>query len=167
MAVIREICEADASDFLWLCKTLDRESTMMMYEPGERRTTVETMRKHIRVIREVDNSAIFVVEAEARLAGYIEAAGGCFNRNKHSATIIIGILQEFSGRGLGTRLFNHMEAWAWRQGLHRLELTVMTHNTAAIALYKKMGFVEEGVRRCSLQVDGEWIDEFTMAKILE
>ncbi|TWK28361.1 hypothetical protein CHCC20372_0996 [Bacillus paralicheniformis] len=30
-----------------------------------------------------------------------------------------------------------MEKWACEEKLHRLELTVMTHHTAAVRLYKK------------------------------
>ena len=36
--------------------------------------------------------------------------------------------------------------WAREQGLHKLSLSVFPHNTAAIALYRKFGFVAEGRR---------------------
>jgi len=36
--------------------------------------------------------------------------------------------------------------WARGQGLHKLSLSVWPHNAAAIALYRKYGFVEEGRR---------------------
>jgi len=50
--------------------------------------------------------------------------------------------------------------------LHRLELTVMAHNSRAIRLYKRMGFSVEGRRSECLFVDGQFIDELTMAAIL-
>ena len=34
--------------------------------------------------------------------------------------------------------------WARERGLHKLSLSVFPHNAAAIALYRKFGFVEEG-----------------------
>jgi len=37
-------------------------------------------------------------------------------------------------------------AWAGEQRLHKLSLSVFAHNEAAIALYRKFGFVEEGRR---------------------
>jgi RimJ/RimL family protein N-acetyltransferase len=40
-------------------------------------------------------------------------------------------------------------------GVVRLELAVYTHNTIAMRLYEKMGFVREGVRRSSLRVGDE------------
>ncbi|WP_234922806.1 GNAT family N-acetyltransferase [Lactococcus cremoris] len=46
-------------------------------------------------------------------------------------------------------------------------MTVMINNYAAIALFQKQGFTIEGVRRESMCVDGEFIDEFYMSKILD
>jgi RimJ/RimL family protein N-acetyltransferase len=51
-------------------------------------------------------------------------------------------------------------------GLHRLELMVMTHNAAAVALYRKMGFQVEGTHTHALCVDGRYVDEYCMAKLL-
>ena len=36
--------------------------------------------------------------------------------------------------------------WARERGLHKLSLGVFAHNAAAIALYRKFGFLEEGRR---------------------
>lgn len=48
----------------------------------------------------------------------------------------------------------------------RLELTVVTENRAAVALYKKDGFLIEGVKKHSLMIDGKAFDEYYMVKIL-
>ncbi len=42
----------------------------------------------------------------------------------------------------------------------------MTYNTAGIALYKKMGFEIEGTKRNSLFIDGKYVDEYYMSKLL-
>ena len=70
------------------------------------------------------------------------------------AAIVIGILQEYSGRGIGTTLFKEVEKWARLHDVWRLELTVMAHNTRAQALYRKIGFEQEGVKKASLIIDG-------------
>ena len=79
---------------------------------------------------------------------------------------MIGILQKFTGMGIGTTLFTEAEKWARQVGIHRLELTVMSHNHAGLALYKKMGFFVEGTAKDSLLVDGTYVNEYYMAKIL-
>ena len=112
------------------------------------------------------NSTILVAEHDERLIGFIEAIGGPFQRTHHCAHIVIGILQRYTGKGIGTQLFIALEAWARRQGLHRLELTVMEQNQAGLALYKKRGFVIEGRLRDSVYVDGKYVDMYSMAKLL-
>ncbi len=164
---IRPITPDDAAPFLHLCTQLDYESKFMLYEAGERTTTGERQRQMIEGLLAHDNQTILVLEQDGRLAGYIGAFGETLQRNRHSAYIVIGILKEFTGQGWGRRLFEEMETWARQHGLHRLELTVMIHNTAGLNLYQKMGFQIEGTRKHSLRIDGKYVDEYTMAKILE
>jgi len=70
-------------------------------------------------------------------------------------------------RGVGSALVASAIEWARANGLHKLALGVFPHNNAAIALYKKFGFVEEGrlvqhVRRSS----GELWDLVEMGLLL-
>jgi RimJ/RimL family protein N-acetyltransferase len=167
MIAIRAIQENDAECFLRLCKILDGETAFMMLEPGERQTTVQEQRERIERILSQDNQIIFVAEEDNHLVGYVAAFGGSYQRNRHCAYLVAGILRSHAGQGLGTRLFQEVDAWAQRQGLRRLELTVMTHNLAGLALYRKMGFEVEGVKRNSLMVGNEPVDEFYMGKLLE
>jgi RimJ/RimL family protein N-acetyltransferase len=48
------------------------------------------------------------------------------------------------GQGVGTALLAAAIEWARARGLHKLTLGVFPHNHAAIALYEKFGFVQEG-----------------------
>ena len=50
------------------------------------------------------------------------------------------------GRGVGSALLAAAIGRARHDGLHKLCLEVFAENTAAIALYRKSGFVEEGRR---------------------
>ena len=77
-----------------------------------------------------------------------------------------GVLQSHVGRGVGSKPFEVLIAWTEVSPLNRLELTVMTHNTPAVALYQKFGFQIEGTKRHSLHVDGTYVDEYVMAQIL-
>ena len=42
----------------------------------------------------------------------------------------------------------------------------MAHNTRAIRLYERMGFSVEGRRSECLLIEGQFVDELTMAAIL-
>lgn len=50
------------------------------------------------------------------------------------------------GRGVGSALVAAAIGWARSHRLHKLCLEVFAHNAAAIALYRKCGFLEEGRR---------------------
>jgi RimJ/RimL family protein N-acetyltransferase len=165
--IIRTIRENDAEQFLNLCKQLDAETQFMMLEPDERKTTLEEQRTQIEILLRQENQTIFVAEQVNQLVGYLAASGGKFIRNRHSAHIVIGILQAFTGQGIGTQLFQSLEEWAQQQRLHRLELTVMKHNIAGVALYHKQGFAIEGTKRHSLHINGKYVDEYYMAKLLD
>jgi RimJ/RimL family protein N-acetyltransferase len=166
MVMIREIRESDAEEFLNLCKNIDAETQFMMFEPGERPTTIEEQRKGIKDILSRDNQTILVAEKDNQLIGYLAAYGGRCKRNRHSVYLITGILQAFTSQGIGTRLFVELEKWARENNIHRLELTVLVHNEAALALYRKMGFEIEGMKKHSLFINGSFVDEYCMSKLL-
>lgn len=164
---IRRVRESDAEAVLALFRRLDEETAFMMHEPGERTTTVDEQRAHIRRIAEADTQLLLVADAgDGRLVGFLAATGGMFRRNRHGCYLVMGILQAYTGKGLGTQLFEALDGWVAARKLHRLELTVMTHNAPAIALYLKMGFQIEGTRKHSLRVGDQWFDEYLMAKLL-
>ena len=165
--LIRTIHPDDAEQFLNLRKKLDQETQFMLFEPGERTITVEEQRDHIERLLLQENSTTFVVEHNEQLVGYLEAVGGQLRRIRHSVHIVIGILQDFTGRGIGGHLFAALEEWAHQKSITRMELTVMTHNKAGLALYRKRGFEIEGTKKHSLLINGQYVDEYYMAKLVD
>jgi len=166
MITIREIRESDAEEFLNLCNRIDAETPFMMFEPGERPTTIEDQEDEIRDILSRDNQTIFVAEKDNQLIGYLAAYGGRYKRNRQTVYIVTGILQDFTSQGLGRKLFEQLEGWAKKRKIHRLDLTVMVHNEAALALYRKIGFEIEGRKKHSLYINDSYVDEYWMAKLL-
>lgn len=163
---IRPVRKTDASAFLELTRLLDEETKMMMLEPGERDWSVRDQREMLVELARNPKEVAFVAEVGPRLVGYVSATGGAYRRNAHKARLVIGIMDEFAGKGLGTELMQRVEDWARERGLRRLELTVMKHNERAVALYRKVGFVVEGELTDSLRVGGSYVDELAMAKLL-
>ncbi len=166
MTIIRQIEPADAPAFATLLGQLDGETDFLLFEPDERRTTAAQWHEIIRHMQLHGDSMIFVAEHDGELVGYLRANRETMQRLDHNLLIMVAIRQAYTGLGLGTRLFTRMELWARRRAIHRLYLTVMAHNTRAIALYKKMNFVVEGLHRDAIRIDGAFVDEYTMAKLL-
>ncbi|WP_045608836.1 GNAT family N-acetyltransferase [Vibrio vulnificus] len=163
---IREVRESDAQSLLDLMYQLDRESKFMMLEEGERTTTLEQQAKILESFSESASKAMFVISGENEVYGFAAGIGNTANRNRHSMYCVMGIKQSASGNGYGKQLLEHLETWAAGQEFTRLELTVMCHNDRAFNLYRKYGFEVEGTKRNSLKVDGHYVDEFYMSKLL-
>lgn len=163
---IRGIREEDGEAYLIMLKQIDSETKNMMYEPGERKTTLIEMKRYIVDMLE-NNSFIAVAENEGTLVGFIAAERGFANRIKHSVYIFMGVLAEYRGQGIGKRLFGEFEKWATKNKIVRAELTVMTHNKNALGLYESMGFQIEGEKPKSMKVDGVFIDEYYMGRIFK
>lgn len=71
------------------------------------------------------------------------------------------------GRGVCSALVRATTGLAREQGQHKLSLEVFARNTAAIALYRKCGFVEEGRRtRQYRRASGELWDSIVMGLAL-
>ena len=75
--------------------------------------------------------------------------------------------RDWRGRGVGSALVQAAAGWARGQRLHKLCLEVFAHNTAAIALYRKSGFTEEGRRvKQYRRANGELWDSIVMGLML-
>jgi len=162
---IREATPNDADKFLKLVVEVESKADYMLFEAGERKTTVDKQRKQLEMIEKQENATIFLAEEKGELIGYLITIGGTTNRRKHTAYIVIGVLDQYKGKGIGTALFKQLDEWAIVHDILRLELTVVTQNEAGVSLYKKMGFEVEGMKRKSFLVKEQILDEFYMAKI--
>ncbi|WP_053959352.1 GNAT family N-acetyltransferase [Sulfobacillus thermosulfidooxidans] len=169
MWTIRLIDKKDAGKFMDLQNALDQETRYMLMEPGELSDSVVEWEKRILPFIDQPQNVFWVVEnTDGALVGFLRARGHTPRRLAHSALIVIGIRQAYWGQGIGTQLFQKVEAWAKERGIHRLELEVMVSNRRALGLYHKMGFVVEGLRRHAIRyADGQFVDEYMMAKLLD
>jgi RimJ/RimL family protein N-acetyltransferase len=160
----------DAAALLRLKQRLDRETSFMLLEAGERDASVPALARELasaaRSGNRSGNSVVIVAEIGGELAGYVELTGGTFHRNQATAYVVIGVLAAAGGKGVGRGLLAEAKRWAVAHGVHRLELTVMAHNHRAIGLYQRTGFSIEGRRAECLLIDGQFIDELYMAMVL-
>ncbi|WP_312441622.1 GNAT family N-acetyltransferase [Lacrimispora sp.] len=163
--IIRPIEENDAESLWQMMSALDVETKYMMYEPNERTKNIDRL---ISTIKEAatGNNLFLAAEADHEIVGYISAQKGILRRVKHSAYIVVGIRASYQRQGIGSSFFKQLDKWANDKGVTRLELSVMCINDAAKNLYEKNGFVVEGIKKNSMVVDGTYVDEYYMAKLL-
>ncbi len=73
-----------------------------------------------------------------------------------TATAFIGIGDEnHKGKGLGKEAFNLLLDFGFNElNFHKVQLNVLSYNTAAINMYESLGFVREGTYREFILRDG-------------
>lgn len=105
-----------------------------------------------------------VADADGRIVGMLGVEVSRFGFGE------LGMLvdSEWRGRGVGSALVRAAIERARGQGLHKLCLEVFPTNTAAIGLYRKFGFVEEGRRsKHYRRASGELWDAIVMGRPLD
>ena len=87
-------------------------------------------------------------------------------RMRHGATLGILVHTGYQDQGVGTALMKAVLDLAdnWLM-LVRVELEVFADNARAIHLYEKFGFEKEGLMRMSVVRDGQYQDNYKMARL--
>jgi ribosomal protein S18 acetylase RimI-like enzyme len=83
----------------------------------------------------------------------------------HVVRLTIAVHEGHQREGVGRALMNELLAWARSSPrVEKVELQVRSSNAPAIALYRSLGFVEEGRKTKRLKVgSGAYIDDVYMA----
>lgn len=163
---VREAVPGDSARLVKFFRTLYSETNFMLFEPDEFVVTEEQQARRIAEMSGSESGAMFVHETGNELVGVVFGNRGVARRTRHSLYVVIGVLQAWTGQGIGRTLLEALEVWARCRGLHRLELTVDVSNRRAIALYEKCGFEREGIKRHSRNIEGSYSDELYMSKLI-
>ena len=112
-------------------------------------------------------SCRLVAVADGQVVGWAALHGmNAGLRRAHVRLLAIALLPDWQGRGVGRQLMERLLDWADRwAGVLRIELNVHCDNEHAIALYRSLGFVEEGRHRGYVLKDGRYSDALTMARL--
>ena len=110
-----------------------------------------------------DLGGLIVAVARTEIVGSIHVARSRYGFGE----IGMMVARDWRGRGIGSALLAAAVEWANDHDLHKLSLDVFPHNAAAIALYRKFGFVEEGRRvKHYRRASGELWDTIEMGLLL-
>lgn len=166
--LIRPAVQADASAFLGLWDALDTETQFMLFEPKERKATLESQTARLVNAENSQYVRILALEDVSNdlLAGFCAGRRNSNFRDKHVLEIVIGIRQAYTDKGWGHKLLTELESWAHTVDVRRLELSVMVTNLTGIALYQKLGFVIEGTKKDAVFLASGYVDEYIMAKLI-
>lgn len=164
--IIREAELEDARPFINLQESIFSETDFMLYGKSDIQMTVQGVRKEMNAWKNSTNSILLLAIMNGQFAGYLSITGGPGPRALHRASVVIGVKQEFANKGIASSLMLHGENWAKEVGISKLELSVIKDNLNAQHLYKKLGFKNEGDRLHALIINGQFVDEHYMGKLI-
>jgi ribosomal protein S18 acetylase RimI-like enzyme len=138
---VRPAVEADLDLLVELFWTVAAEGRWVGAEiPFDRAVQRERLARA--VADEMSTVMVAVPAAAGGPVGYIWVKIASYG----AAEIAMLLVDGWRGQGLGRALLQAAISWASSAGAHKMILEVWPHNTAAIELYRRAGFVQEGRR---------------------
>jgi ribosomal protein S18 acetylase RimI-like enzyme len=123
---------------------------------------VERRRLYQRTM-EMPDALLLVAEVDGQVVGQIGVQVARYG----VADLGMAIVDGYRNQGIGTALLEAAISWAARSGAHKMSLEVWPHNEGGLALYRKLGFVEEGRKvRHYRRSNGEVWDAILMGRPL-
>jgi len=167
--VIREAIPDDAEALIKHVKELTSEPNVCVsLTPEEFTYTVDEERNLLTQSISADNSLFLLAFSHGELVGELTCRPSSrLSAQKHVVVLGMSIRNGWRNKGIGSMLLEKAIEWANQsKTIRRIELKVFTINTPAIHLYKKYGFIQEGLLRDAVFRYGKFHDELIMAIIL-
>ena len=109
----------------------------------------------------------FVAIADDKIVGWCDVTLKPRTSQAHCGMLGMGVIEPYRGRGIGKALMEATLKAARAKGLTRVELTVREDNGPAKKLYEAFGFVEEGICRRHIRINGKYVDSYYMALLYD
>lgn len=131
--------------------------------------TVDKERDWIQQHIDDTGKIIFVAKMDGRLVGLATVEKRPRKRIEHVGILAISVNLKYRRRGIATALMEEVVGWAEANCvIEKLGLSVFADNAAAIGLYEKMGFVEEGRRVKEVKRgEGSYVDDILMYRLVK
>ncbi|MEG3754364.1 GNAT family N-acetyltransferase [Psychromonas arctica] len=157
---IRKIESEDVSGFYdALCTVASEGVYLLTTTPPPYGKIANFVRNNIK-----NNNSQYVALIDNKIIGWVDIIPLERNTMNHVGHLGMGVLADFRGIGIGSKLLEKAMRHAWSQKLTRLELEVFTDNEAAIKLYEKFNFETEGVKKHARLFEGKYQDIKVMAQ---
>ena len=156
--------EIDDAERLLLCiKTYVPQSKYIPKLEQDITLTIEQEREWITSFLTNDNALLLIAEVDNEIIGNIDLTGNRRKIMEHTAVIGMGMLEEWRNSGLGTAFLDCTIEWARKNPiLELIWLQVYTENKLGVNVYRKMGFVDNGIMKNFFKQDDRYFDNLTM-----
>ena len=166
--VIREANGSDANKILEYVNTISSESDFLTFGQGEFIKSIEQEEKHLANSFKQNNAIYIIAKIDDKIVGSLNFSAGTRPRIAHTGEFGVSVLKEYWKNGIGTELIRYLIEWSKQLGLIRkINLMVRNDNFPAIHVYKKLGFIEEGLITRNLQINGRFYDALFMGYAID
>ena len=160
---IRKATKSDAKAMLEYINKISSESDNLTFGKGEFPLTLEQEENFIDNISRQDNAIFIIAEIDGKIIGNLNFSGGTKPRIAHTGEFGVSVLKDYWGQGVGTYLIKYLINWSKESDIIRkINLRVRSDNYSAIHVYKKLGFIEEGLITRDLLINGSFYDSISM-----
>ena len=159
----------DARMLLPYLKKVCGETRFLLREADEcKEMTIEQEEAFINDHIENPRACLVLAELDGEYAGNASfVVAGRSRRNAHRADIGIALYMDYTGMGIGKKLFALILETIEKCGFESAELTVVEGNNRAIRMYESFGFVETGrIPKANKYDDGTYADDIFMVKTI-
>lgn len=165
MVLLRSGEPGDAAGLIAYHREMALTSRFTVTGPDEVTVDEAKEAEDIRALADGANSIIVAAVHEGRIVGDLTFKTRPRKRMAHHGHFGIGLLEPWRGRGVGRAMLALLIEWARAHPtIEKVCLGVVDGNEHAIALYRKMGFVEECRREKEFKFGpGEYVDDIQMS----
>ncbi len=100
------------------------------------------------------------------VVGVLTLQRGMYKKNRHVANLGIAIRRSYRHMNVGTGMIEQAMEWAKNNGIKKVNLEVFSTNANAIKTYRKLGFEYEGLRKSQFFINGQYVDDVLMTRML-
>lgn len=162
IVALQSIDEVEES--LDLIKQVAEEGQYLM-EDSVDQNRIEWTKKQMTMNGE---EVLFIVaKADGKIVGNLDLVRyGRWSKTAHVRYLDMAVLDGFRSIGVGTALMEYSMNWAKAKGFEKIILEVFSTNERAINLYRKFGFIVEGINKSAVKILGDRVDIIQMGLFL-
>jgi ribosomal protein S18 acetylase RimI-like enzyme len=110
-----------------------------------------------------DTPMYFVALVDGEVIGWVHLEGRDIQKLEGVVYLTMGLLDEYRGLGIGSRIMDRACTWAGEYGYRKVSSNVPATNDSAIEFLETNGWEREGVRPDHYRIDGDTVDEVLLS----
>lgn len=165
--ILRSLSKEDAAAFRKFLPEIAKDSQHTMQYIGGKIGSLAEQELRITLAEEDPLKLMLGLFDQSELIGFLHCKPVWEEHPwvRHIAEFAMMIRKNYWGMGLGKALLKKQDEHIESASFTRLQATVRIQNERAIKLYEKAGFQIEGSKKNAVQIDGNYFDEYYIAKL--